>query len=167
MPFKSASSILDWRKGLTVQSDAFDILFVLTAVVFNLLIVALFIVSKKMKLMLMGALGTAWLIPVIPLAVVFVSYALAGNDAAVLLAFGSVSLYMFVEWLLDCVFKIDFRSNWSRHIPYIVLEYIALFGLIGIAFSIDRVAGIVVSIPLWILMASLIYIYAGKKKQAA
>ena len=103
----------------------------------------------------------------VPLAIVFVHDLLAGKDTVILLAFGAVFLFMLVEWLHDYVFKIDFRSKWSQHIPYIILEYIALFGLIGIAFSIDRVAGYIVSISFWILMVSLIYLYAGRKKQAA
>ena len=149
-----------------MQWDAFDLLFVLTAVAFNLLIAVLFIASKELRLKVVRAVGTAWLFLIIPLSIVFVHYLLGGKEAAALLAFGGVFLYMLAEWLLDYVFKIDFRSKWSRHIPYIMLEYVALFGLIAIAFSIDRAAGYTVSISFWILMASLIYLYAGKKKQA-
>jgi hypothetical protein len=149
-----------------MQWDTIDLLFVVTAVAFNLLIAAIFVASKGMHLKLVRAIGTAWLLLVIPLAVVFVAYALAGKDVAVLLAFGGVFLYMLVEWLLDYVFKIDFRTKWSRHIPYIVLEYVALGGLIGIAFSIDRVAGTIVSVSFWILMACLIFLYAGKRRSA-
>ena len=29
------------------------------------------------------------------------------------------------EFLLDMVFKFDFRSKTSRHVPYIILEYAA------------------------------------------
>lgn len=147
--------------------DVFDLLFVITAVVFNLLIAALFIASKKMRLKAMKAIGMAWLLLAIPLASAFVHELLEGREAVVLLAFGGVFLYMIVEWLLDYVLKIDFRSKPSRHIPYIVLEYVALFGLIGIAFSIDRVAGYIVSISFWILMASLIYLNAGRKQESA
>lgn len=150
-----------------MSSNVIDLLFVVTAVAFNLLIAALFIASKKLHRKLMRVLGIAWLSLVIPLAGVFVFYALVGKNAAVLLALGGVFLYMLVEWLLDYVFKIDFRAKWSWHIPYIILEYVALFSLISIAFSIDRVAGSVVSISFWILMGSLIYLYAGRKKQAA
>jgi hypothetical protein len=150
-----------------MQPDVFELLFVITAVAFNLLIAALFIASKKMHRKAMGACGIAWLALGIPLAVVFINYLLAGKEPVILLAFGGVFLYMLVEWLLDYVFKINFRAKWSWHIPYIILEYVVLFSLIGIAFSIDRVAGIVVSISFWILMGSLIYLYAGRKKQAA
>ena len=78
--------------------------------------------------------------------------------------FGFVFLYILVEFLLDYVLKFDFRQKWSTHAPYIVLEYIALFSLIGIAFDIDRVWGYLVSISFWILMASLIYVYKDQIK---
>ena len=71
---------------------------------------------------------------------------------------------MLMEWLLDYVFKYDFRSRKITHIPYIVHEYIALFGLIGIAFEIDKIWGFIVTACFWILLGSLIYLYAGKKK---
>ena len=62
--------------------------------------------------------------------------------------------------------KIEFRQKKVTHIPYIILEYIALFGLIGISFAIDRTWGFVVSIFFWMLLASLIYLYRGGKKDA-
>ena len=74
-------------------------------------------------------------------------------------------LYMLVELLLDYVFKVEFRQKWITHAPYIILEYIALFGLIGISFSIDRTWGFLVSISFWFLLASLIYLYWGRKKE--
>jgi hypothetical protein len=147
--------------------DVFELLFVVTAVAFNLLIAALFIATKKTYRKWMRALGVAWLSLALPLVIVFVHYLLDNRATAVMLAFGGVFLYMIVEGLLDYVIKFDFRSRWRWHIPYIVLEYIALFCLIGIAFSVDRVAGYVVSISFWILMASLIYLYASRKRQAA
>jgi len=150
-----------------IPLDVFDLVFVITALAFNLLIAALFIASKKMHLKLMRAFGIAWLSLAIPLGLVFTHYLLVGRDVRVLLYFGGVFVYMIVELLLDYVLKIEFRNRPSLHIPYILLEYVALFGLIGISFSIDRTWGYIVSISFWVLMASLIYLYLGKKKRAA
>ena len=55
--------------------------------------------------------------------------------------------------------KIDYRQKWIIHALYIILEYIALFSLIGIALNIDRTWGWLVSISFWLLLASLIYLY--------
>ena len=86
-----------------------------------------------------------------------------GRDKWVLIGFGFVLLYMLVELLLDYVFKIEFREKLITHIPYIILEYIALFALIGISIDLNQTWGWVISISFWILMASLIYLYRGGK----
>ena len=145
--------------------DVFDLVFVVTAVVFNLLIAGIFIADKKQRPTLIRTFGIAWLFLAIPLAIVFVHYLLAGRELWIIVCFGGIFLYMIVELLLDYVLKIEFRKKLSLHVPYIVLEYLALFGLIGISFSIDKTWGYVVSISFWVLMASLIYLYSGGKKK--
>jgi hypothetical protein len=140
----------------------FDLLFVLSAVAFNLLIAAIFVAQKLGQDKLVKTFGILWLWLIIPLSLVFVSYWQAGKETQVLLYFGLIFLYMLVELLLDYVFKIDFRSKPIVHVPYIILEYIALFSLIAIAFDIDQRWGIVVSSCFWILMGSLIFLYWDK-----
>lgn len=140
----------------------FDLLFVLSAVAFNLLIAAIFVAQKLGQDKLVKTFGILWLWLIIPLALVFVSYWQAGKEAQVLLYLVLIFLYMLAELLLDYVFKIDFRSKSITHVPYIILEYIALFSLIAIAFDIDQRWGIVISICFWILMGSLIFLYWDK-----
>jgi hypothetical protein len=140
----------------------FDLLFVLSAVAFNLLIAAIFIAQKLGKDKVVKTFGILWLWLLIPLALVFVVYWQAGKEARILLYFGLIFLYMLAELLLDYVFKIDFRSKAITHVPYIILEYIALFSLIAIAFDIDQRWGMIVSICFWILMGSLIFLYWDK-----
>ena len=144
----------------------YDLVFVLSAIAFNLLIAALFIAQKKERPKVVRTLGILWLSLAIPLAVVFVHYLIAGRDLWIMIYFGFVFLFMFVELLLDHILKIEFRQKKITHIPYIILEYIALFGLIGISFAIDRTWGFLVSICFWMLLASLIYLYRGRKKDA-
>jgi hypothetical protein len=139
-----------------------DAIFVLTAVAFNLLIAAIFVAQKFGREELVKTFGILWLWLIIPLALVFVAYWQAGREARVLLYFGLIFLYMLVELLLDYVFKVEFRSQPITHVPYIILEYIALFSLIAIAFDIDQRWGIAVSICFWILMGSLVFLYWDK-----
>jgi hypothetical protein len=136
-----------------------DFMFVLSAVMFNLLIAAIFIAQKLGREKLVGTFGILWLWLIIPLALVFVSYWQEGRETRILVSFGLVFFYMLVELLLDYVFKVDFRSKALTHVPYIILEYVALFSLIAIAFDVDQVWGWVVTICFWILMGSLVYLY--------
>ena len=145
--------------------DGFDLLFVISATIFNLLIAGIFIAQKKGRPKWMRGFGTAWLFLAIPLTIVFIRYLSLGKAAWIMIYFSFILFYMLVEWLLDYVFKYDFRAQKRTHIPYIILEYIALFGLIGISFEIDRTWGFIVSFSFWALLGSLIYLYARKKKE--
>ena len=144
------------------QLNTFDSMFVLSAIAFNLLIAAIFIAQKLGREKLVKTFGILWLWLLIPLALVFVSYWRSGRETWILINFGFVFFYMLVELLLDYVFKIDFRSKPITHVPYIILEYIALFSLIGIAFEIDQAWGAVVAVCFWILMGSLVFLYWNK-----
>jgi len=139
-----------------------DSLFIFSAITFNLLIAAIFIAQKFSKEQLVKTFGILWLWLLIPLALAFVSYLRDGRETRIFISFGFIFLYMLVELLLDYVFKIDFRSKPVIHVPYIILEYIALFSLIGIAFEIDRTWGILVTVCFWILMGSLVFLYWDK-----
>jgi len=146
--------------------NPYDLVFVLSAIVFNLLIAGVFIAQKKERPKLVRTFGILWLSLAIPLVVVFIHYLIVGRDLWIMIYFGFIFLYIFIELLLDYILKIEFRQKKITHIPYVILEYIALFGLIGISFAIDRAWGFLVSISFWLLLASLIYLYRGRKKDA-
>ncbi len=131
---------------------------------FNLLIAGIFIADKRGNMRAVRVLGISWLLLALPLGVVFIRFLSVGVETGVLAAFGLVFVYMLVELLLDYVLHYDFRKRWRTHIPYIVLEYLALFSLIGIAIRIDPGWGWVVSGSFWILMVSLVYLYASRRR---
>jgi hypothetical protein len=147
--------------------DALNLIFVLSAIAFNLLIACILLAQARGRLDLRRRFGILWLSLAVPLAIVFVNDLIAGRGPLIMVCFGLIFSYMFVEWLLDYVWKFDFRNKASLHLPYIILEYLALFSLIAISFSIDRNWGWLVSISFWILMASLIYLYAGRSRKRA
>jgi hypothetical protein len=138
---------------------AYDLVFVLTAIAFNLLIAGIFVANKYGWDKPTRVLGNSWFLLTIPFTAIFVRYLAEGKGPGTMVPFGLVFLYILVEFLLDRVFKIDFRQKWITHAPYIVMEYVALYCLIHIAFDIDRTWGYLVSISFWILLASLIYAY--------
>jgi CubicO group peptidase (beta-lactamase class C family) len=141
---------------------AYDLVFVLTAVAFNLLLTAVFVSQRNGWSKTARVIGILWFLLSVPFAIVFVRYLGNGMGLETMVPFTFVLLYILVEFLLDIVFRVEFRRKWTTHIPYIVLEYIALFSLIWIAFSIDRAWGYLVSITFWILQAGMIYLYWDK-----
>lgn len=146
-----------------------DLVFLLSALAFNLLLAVFFVAQKNRWAKTARVIGILWLLLAMPLAFVFARYLAERRGPAFLVPLAIVLFYMLVEFLLDFVFKVNFRRSWKTHVPYIVLEYIALFSLIGIAFRTDRSWGYLVSITFWILLASLIYLFSGRirKRQAS
>ena len=142
----------------------FDLVFVLTAVAFNLLLAVLFVAQRNGWTRTVRVISVLWLLLSVPFAFVYTRYLVGGIGPETMVPLSFILLYMLVEFLLDYVFKVDFRRKWTAHIPYIVLEYIALFSLVWIAFSISQTWGYLVSITFWVLMASLIYLYWDKIK---
>ena len=139
----------------------FDLIFGLSAIAFNLLIAGVFIASRHAKMRLVHQIGIALLALAIPFALVLYHALTAVNDPYVSIALGFVLLYLLAELLLDFILKIDFRSRFITHFPYILLEYSAFAGLLYTAFSISRPWGWAVSITFWVAMLALIYYFTG------
>ena len=144
--------------------DLVDLTFVVTGVVFNLLIIGVYIAQKQERHRLVRILGSIVICLAIPLVVVFINYLISGRALWIMIYLGFILLYIFVELLLDFILKIEFREKLILHVPYIILFYIASFGFIGISFSIDRAWGYIVSITFWAVLGSLIYLLWGRKK---
>lgn len=156
---------LEYVLTIFTRIHPYDLVFVLTAIAFNLLIAGIFIAQKKERPKLSKRLGVVWLLLAVPFAIVFVHYIIEGRDLWIMICFGFVFFYMIVELLLDFVLNIEFREKPITHVPYIIMEYIALFSLIAISTDIDQTWGYIVGISFWILMASLVYLYWDKIKR--
>jgi hypothetical protein len=146
--------------------SAFDIAFVVCALIFNLLISGIYIATRLEAVRLRILLGRITIGLGIPLSAVFLAYVAAGKPVRTLVYLAFILLYLIVELLLDFILKIEFREKPVLHIPYIILFYTASFGFIGISFSIDTNWGYAVSVSFWGVLASLIYLLSGKKKTA-
>ena len=144
----------------------FDLLFVLSAVAFNLCVVGVYLSEKFGRAKLLRLFGIMTIVLALPFAIVLLAYLTEGKELWKLAFLGVTLIYLFLEWLLDFKLKVDFRTAWITHAPYIVLFYIVLAGLIRIAFSIDRAWGWAVSITFWMLLAALVFSLVGRKKRA-
>lgn len=148
-----------------------DLLFVVTALAFELLISAILIAEKRQRHELVKALGILWALLAVPLVIVFVHDLTVGGDHWLVPSFGLIFLYIAVEIAFDLVVRIPFRERPALHIPYIILEYGALFGLIHIAFTIGPTWGYAVAVGFWLLLATLIVVswdqITGRKRRAA
>ena len=147
-------TLFDW-----FHLDLFDLLFVVTAVVFNIQVMGIYIAAKQKRFDMVRRFGVVVISLSIPLAIVFLNNLIVGQERWIMVGFGFIFLYLFVELLFDFILKIEFRSKPVFHVPYIILFYIIEFSFISIAFSIDAISGYLVSISFWALLACLIYAY--------
>jgi hypothetical protein len=145
--------------------DPFDLTFVVSGVLFNLMVIGVYIAQKRERLKLVRIFGSVVICLGIPLSAVFVNYLLQGRALWIIMYMGLILAYLVVELFLDFILKIEFRKRPILHVPYILLFYGASLGFIGISFSIDRTWGYIVSVTFWAVLASLIYLYWGKKKE--
>ena len=136
-----------------------DVLFVGSAVLFNLLVSGIFLSMKFGNMILIQVFGTLVLLLAIPFTVTLVGYVREKVDRRVIVSHGVILFYLFLEVLLDYILLVPFRDILVLHVLYIIVEYAALFSMIGVAFILNRKMGWVVSVAFWILLASLIYLY--------
>jgi hypothetical protein len=133
-----------------------ELLFVVSALFFNLFIIGVYLSQKLNKPALVQKFGIALICLTVPFLVAFISFLLTGKPTWQYLVFLAIFVYMLLEWLWDYRIKIDFRSQPKLHIPYIILFYIVLFGNIRIAFSISSTWGWIISVSFWLLLAALV-----------
>jgi CubicO group peptidase (beta-lactamase class C family) len=139
-----------------------DLIFLVTAIVFMLLLAVLLDAQKNHRVKTTWVIGVLWLLLAAPLALVFSRYLAEGRGVWTLLPLSLVLLYMLVKALLDFVFRIDFRRNRITRLAYLTLTCLALFSLIWIAFGIHPSWGNPVLIAFGILAASLIFMYRNE-----
>jgi hypothetical protein len=150
---------------MSATMDVFDLMLVIAAVLFHLSIVGVYIAQKKGFDKWVRAFGSVTLLLGIPLIVVFVHYIASGESSWKLISFGFIFLYLLVEFLLDFVFKIEFRTKPIPHTLYILLFYAAIIGFIRMTFAVNNYWGYAVSVAFWILLGALIYNLAGAKRR--
>ena len=141
-----------------------DLLFVLTGVLFHLLIACIYVASRHGRLDVVRKLGSVVIALALPVCIMFVHSLLADRPLRTMLYLAVILLYIGLEFALDFILKIEFRKKPAIHIPYIIVFYAACFGFIAVSFSLDSTWGYVVSVSFWILLASLIYLLRGGKK---
>lgn len=150
---------------MNINPFFFDVLFVITAVLFNLLVIGVYIAQAHRREKLVRTFGTAMIFLIFPLDLVFAGYLLNGRSLETLIALGVVFLYLMTELLLDYILKFDFRSKTIWHMAYILLFYAAAFSLISVAFAISDPAGYLITITFWGVLGALVYLYRDKFRQ--
>jgi len=148
--------------------DLFEWTFIISGFIFFISMISalLLMANDKMKTVLI--FGIVLAILMIPIAGILINFLIVGKELKFIIYLILILGYLMAEFLLDRVFKIDFRSKVSQHILYIILEYAACFSFVFGVLSLDNTIGWIISFFFWAFLGALVYyiILVLKKKKA-
>ena len=100
----------------------------------------------------------------LPIVAVLINYIVFGKDLRFVIYTILILIYLMAESLLDMVFKIDFRSKTSTHVPYIILEWAAAFSFLFGTITLDITIGWIIALFLWTFIIVLVYYIIKRRK---
>jgi hypothetical protein len=148
--------------------DLFEWMFIISGFIFFVSMISALILMANNKMKTVLICGVILAILMIPISVILINFLIVGKDLKFIIYLILILSYLVAEFLLDRIFKIDFRSKLSQHIPYIVLEYAACFSFVFGVLDLDRSIGWILSFFFWAFLGVLVYyiILVRKKKKA-
>ena len=135
--------------------------FIVSAIVFNLLVSAVYLSTKFDNMELVKTLGYPFASLILPFGYTLNRFIKNNDEKRVIISNAVIIIYLFLELLLDKILVIPFREILWLHILYILVFYAAEFSMIGVSFNRDRKMGFVVLFTFAILIGCLAYLYLG------
>lgn len=135
-----------------------DWIAVVCANAFNLLCLVMFWLRAQKKSTLGNRFGWAAVALAVPLVGVAVYNAVQQRGIWLIVLLLPVLIYALVEWILDGLLKLNFReTRWLG--LYLLLFYLAQFGLIGYAFLAGKGYGLVTLVTYFAALGVTAYSY--------
>ena len=144
--------------------DLFDWLFIFSGFIFFVSMISAILLMAKNKMETVKIFGPILAVLILPIVAVLINYIVFGKDLRFVIYSILIIIYLMAETLLDMVFKIDFRSKPSTHVPYIILEWAAAFSFLFGAIRLDTTIGWIIGVLLWVFIAVLVY-YIVKRRR--
>ena len=138
-----------------------DIIFIISSIIFNILVSILYIAAKFGNMELVQVIGIIIILLIIPFTITLIGYIKEKEEKKIIISLAIILFYFFLELLLDYILIIPFREILALHIPYIIVFYAADFSMIGVTFDKNKKMGFVVLVVFFILLGCLIYMYMG------
>ena len=144
--------------------DLFDWMFIISGFIFFVSMISAILLMANKKMKTIKIFGVILAILMLPIIAILINYIVIGKDLRFVIYLILILSYLMAELLLDRIFKIDFRSKTSRHIPYIILEYAACFSFVFGTLSLDLTIGWIISFFFWTLIGALVYYIIKRRK---
>ncbi len=134
-----------------------DFTVILVANIFNLIMVGIFYARTQ------GAFhplifGVVWTAFILLLAAAGISNLRAGREWWTFVLPLIMIVFLLLELILDYILKIDFRST-GLLAPYLILYYLAILGLIGYGFLIEKKWGFITLLTYFLSQIAALFSY--------
>jgi hypothetical protein len=138
-----------------------DLVGAITANIYNILIIALFVARLAGRPQLAHGLGLVSIGVVVPLVYLLVAARSTPRPTIYFVWIGLMLLFQIVELLVDYIYKIEFRHDLRMVIPYVMLFFGATGGMIGLAAQAGRFWAGVTSAT-FLVMAVMAFVQRAK-----
>jgi hypothetical protein len=135
--------------------------FIASAIIFNLLVSAVYVLTKLNNLELVKTISYPFASLLLPFGYTLLRFIKNNDERRIIISNSLIIIYLLLELMFDIILAIPFREILWLHILYIMVFYAAEFSLIGVSFNIERKMGFVVLFTFFILLGCLIYLYLG------
>ncbi|MCX6648376.1 MAG: hypothetical protein NTV61_03180 [Candidatus Bathyarchaeota archaeon] len=136
-------------------------MFIGSAIVFNLLVSALYVFTKLDQMAAVRAVGVPIILLMVPFGYTLIGFLKSNIERRIIISNAVIIVYLLLELLLDFILLIPFREILVIHVPYILVFYAAEFSMIGVSFRLNRGLGFAVLFTFFILIGCLIFMYLG------
>ena len=144
--------------------DLFDWMFIASGFIFFVSMISAILLMAKNKMKPVKIFGPILAVLMLPIIAVLINYIVFGKDRRFIIYLILILIYLMAETLLDMVFKIDFRSKPSTHVPYIILEWGAAFSFLFGTITLDTTIGWIIAVFFWTFICALVYYIINRRK---
>ena len=139
---------------MPATKESIDLLGAVIANINNLLLIAIFAARIYNYPKVEYWLGLIFIVTIIPLTMMLVKASAYDRNWLYFLQLSLMIGFIVVEFLLDYLFKIDFRNNCAIVIPYVTLFYASLGGMIVVASQCGKTWSVITVITFLLMTAS-------------
>ena len=140
-------------------------MFIISGFIFFISLISALLLMANNKMKTVKIIGVIFAVLVLPLIAILIIYIVIGKDLSFVIYLCLIISYLVAELLLDMVFKIDFRSKTSRHVPYIILEWAACFSFLFGTLTLDITIGWIIAVFFWTFIGVLVYYIVKQRKK--
>jgi len=144
--------------------DLFDWMFIISGFIFFVSMISAILLMTNKKMKTVKIFGVILAVLMLPIIAVLINYVAIGKDPRFIIYSILIIIYLMAETLLDMVFKIDFRSKPSTHVPYIILEWGAAFSFLFGTITLDTTIGWIIAVFFWTFICALVYYIINRRK---